>query len=87
LTMTSEEVITLIDEEGVEHDFTVLDILEVDGTEYAILIPVDDEEQEDEVVIFKFTEDDEGNEILVEIEDDEWEKVADAWQEKVGREH
>ncbi|MEW6458582.1 DUF1292 domain-containing protein [Candidatus Desulforudis audaxviator] len=85
--MTSEEVITLIDEEGVEHDFTVLDILEVDGTEYAILIPVDDEEQEDEVVIFKFTEDDEGNEILVEIEDDEWEKVADAWQEKVGREH
>ncbi|ACA59429.1 protein of unknown function DUF1292 [Candidatus Desulforudis audaxviator MP104C] len=87
MTMTSEEVITLIDEEGVEHDFTVLDILEVDGTEYAILIPVDDEEQEDEVVIFKFTEDDEGNEILVEIEDDEWEKVADAWQEKVGREH
>ncbi len=85
--MTSEEVITLIDEEGVEHDFTVLDILEVDGTEYAILIPVDEEEQEDEVVIFKFTEDDEGNEILVEIEDEEWEKVADAWQEKVGREH
>jgi uncharacterized protein YrzB (UPF0473 family) len=87
LTTTSEDVITLIDEEGEEHEFTVLDILEVDGTEYAILVPVDDEEQEDEVVIFKFTEDDEGNEILVEIEDDEWEKVADAWQEKVGTEH
>ncbi|MEW6540128.1 MAG: DUF1292 domain-containing protein [Bacillota bacterium] len=87
MTTTSEDVITLIDEEGEEHEFTVLDILEVDGTEYAILVPVDDEEQEDEVVIFKFTEDDEGNEILVEIEDDEWEKVADAWQEKVGTEH
>jgi len=87
LTATSEDVITLIDEEGEEHEFTVLDILEVDGTEYAILVPVGDEEQEDEVVIFKFTEDDGGSEILVEIEDDEWEKVADAWQEKVGTEH
>lgn len=87
MTTTSEDVITLIDEEGEEHEFTVLDILDVDGTEYAILVPVDDEEPEDEVVIFKFTEDDEGNEILVEIEDDEWEKVADAWQEKVGTEH
>ncbi len=87
MTATSEDVITLIDEEGEEHEFTVLDILEVDGTEYAILVPVGDEEQEDEVVIFKFTEDDGGSEILVEIEDDEWEKVADAWQEKVGTEH
>jgi len=86
LTM-AEEVITLVDEEGVEHDFNVLDILDVEGTEYAILIPLGDEGQDDEVVIFKFTEDEEGNEILMEIEDEEWEKVADAWQDKVGREH
>lgn len=84
---TTEDVITLVDEEGTEYDFSVLDVLEVGDDEYAILIPVDDEEQDDEVVIFKFTEDEEGNEILVEIEDEEWEKVADAWQEKVGREH
>ncbi len=83
----AEEVITLVDEEGVEHDFNVLDILDVEGTEYAILIPLGDEGQDDEVVIFKFTEDEEGNEILMEIEDEEWEKVADAWQDKVGREH
>jgi uncharacterized protein YrzB (UPF0473 family) len=83
----ADEVITLVDEEGVEHDFNVLDILEVEGIEYAILIPLGDEEQGDEVVIFKFAEDEEGNEILVEIEDEEWEKVADAWQDKVGREH
>ncbi len=83
----ADEVITLVDEEGVEHDFNVLDILEVEGIEYAILIPLGDEEQGDEVVIFKFAEDEEGNEILVEIEDEEWEKVADAWQDKVDREH
>jgi uncharacterized protein YrzB (UPF0473 family) len=83
----AEEVITLVDEEGVEHNFNVLDILEISETEYAILIPLGDEDQGDEVVIFKFTEDEEGNEILVEIEEEEWEKVADAWQDKVGREH
>ncbi|MGC7847770.1 DUF1292 domain-containing protein [Desulforudis sp. 1088] len=82
-----DEVITLVDEDGEEHDFSVLDILEVDGEEYAILVPVADDEQEDEVVIFKFAEDEEGNEILIDVEDEEWEKVADAWQEKVGSEH
>ncbi len=83
----ADDVITLVDEEGEEHEFNVLDVLDVEGTEYAILIPIGDEEQGDEVVIFKFVEDDDGNEMLIEIEDEEWEKVADAWQEKVGREH
>jgi len=76
----AEEVITLVDEEGAEHDFTVIDIIEVDGSQYAILLP--SEEEEDEAIILKFTRDDDGNELLVDIEDDEeWEKVADAWEE------
>lgn len=80
-----EEVITLIDEEGVELDFTVIDIIEVDGSEYAILLPV--EEESDEAIILKIASDDEGNELLVDIEEDEeWEKVANAWEEKVAEE-
>ncbi|TEB06576.1 hypothetical protein Psch_00108 [Pelotomaculum schinkii] len=80
-----EEVITLVDEEGAEHDFTVVDIINVDGSEYAILLPV--EEENDEAIILKFTHDDEGNELLVDIEDDEeWEKVADAWEEMLAEE-
>lgn len=76
----ADEVITLVDEEGAEHDFTVIDIIEVDGSQYAILLPV--EEENDEAIILKFTHDDEGNELLVDIEEDEeWEKVADAWEE------
>ncbi|MDA8096793.1 MAG: DUF1292 domain-containing protein [Desulforudis sp.] len=81
------ETITLVDEEGSEHDFGVLDVLEVEGEEYAILIPMEEGEAGDEVVIFKFSEDEEGNEVLVDLEDEEWERVADAWQEKVGNEH
>jgi len=77
-----EEVITLIDEEGAEHDFMVIDIIEVDGSEYAILLPV--EEESEEAIILKITYDNDGNELLIDIEEDEeWEKVADAWEEKV----
>ncbi|CCO08813.1 conserved hypothetical protein [Desulforamulus hydrothermalis Lam5 = DSM 18033] len=77
-----DEVITLIDEDGAEHDFNVIDVIEVDGSEYAILLPVED--NSDEAVILKFATDEDGNEILVDIEsDEEWEKVADAWEEMV----
>ncbi|NLI13963.1 DUF1292 domain-containing protein [Pelotomaculum propionicicum] len=81
----AEEVVTLVDEEGEEHDFTVIDIIEVDGSEYAILLPVD--EESNEAIILKFTQDEEGNELLVDIEDDEeWEKVSDAWEEMIAGE-
>lgn len=73
-----EEAIVLTDEEGQEHEFNLVDILTVDGEEYAILQPV----AEDEAIILKFGVDEEGNEILFDIEDDEeWERVADTWQE------
>lgn len=86
--MTDEnDLITLIDDEGNEHEFSVIDILEVEEEEYAILIPAGAGEEADEVVIFKFSVDEEGNEVLIDLEDEEWEKVADAWQEKVGNEH
>ena len=76
-----EEIITLTDDEGKEHDFILIDILKVDETDYAILLPSDDEN--DEAIILKIIADDEGNETLVEIEEDEeWEKVADAWNER-----
>lgn len=85
-----EEILTLIDENGEERNFSIIEILEVDGSEYAILLPVEGEveaeEDADEAIILKFAEDEEGNEILVEIEDDEeWEKVADAWEDLIAQ--
>ena len=80
-----DEVITLIDEDGAEHDFLVIDIIEVDDFEYAVLLPVN--EGNDEAIILKIIDDDDGNELLIDIEDDEeWEKVADAWEEKTSLE-
>ncbi|MBC7106202.1 MAG: DUF1292 domain-containing protein, partial [Firmicutes bacterium] len=55
-------------------------------SQYAVLLPLE-EEDEDEVVILKYGRDEQGNEILMDIEDDEeWERVADAWQEMVEEE-
>jgi len=77
-----ERVITLIGKDGEEEDFEVIDIMEINGTEYAILLPVDDENEEGEAIILKFDKDEAGSDVLVDIEDDEeWERVADAWEE------
>ncbi|MCL2167289.1 MAG: DUF1292 domain-containing protein [Clostridiales bacterium] len=79
------ELITLVDEDGIEHNFEMLDVIELDGFQYAVLQPEDedpDDDEEPEAIILKIETDENGEEILVDIEDDdEWEKVADAWQD------
>ena len=84
------EEIILIDEDGEEHAFIMLDAIEVEGNQYAVLQPVDEDledDEEPEAIILKFEMDDKGEETLIDIEDDEeWEKVADAWQEIIEEE-
>ena len=89
MDIQENDTVILVDEDGEEHVFIMLDVIEVEGAEYAILQPADDdlteEEDEPEAIILKIETDDKGEEILADIEDDEeWEKVADAWQELVG---
>ncbi|MDR3288075.1 MAG: DUF1292 domain-containing protein [Peptococcaceae bacterium] len=77
------DTITLTDEDGEEHEFLHLDTLEVKGETYFILVAMTEETEdldEDEAIILKLGHDEEGNEMLLDIEDDEeWETVADAW--------
>lgn len=72
------EPVVLTDDEGNEHEFDLVDIIEVDGQRYAILgLP----ENEDEAIVLRVEEED-GEECLVTIDDDsEWERVAEAWEE------
>lgn len=75
-----ENIIILEDEEGNDHEFSIIDMLEIDGNRYAILMPT--EEELDEAIILKIEADENGEEFLFEIEDDEeWEAVARAWEE------
>ena len=81
-------IVVLIDEDGEEAEFEIIDMLEIDEEEYAILLPIDkDGEASEEAIILKIEEDDEGEEMLYEIEnDDEWEMVAKIWHESTQEE-
>lgn len=70
--------VVLQDEEGHEHEFEVADMYEIDGKEYAVLIPVDEEvDGEGNAFIFR-VEEENGEDVLVDIEDDEeWNKVVE----------
>ena len=64
-------VITLFDEEGNEIPFEHLDTLEMNSKTYIVLLEVlPDGKENDEVVIFRIEEDEEGNDNLVVIEDE-----------------
>jgi putative Holliday junction resolvase len=55
---TAEDIVTLVDEEGKNHDFQVVDIIEVEDKEYALLLPADsDDPEQDEVLVLRFEED------------------------------
>ena len=70
-----DQIIDTIDENGNVIKFELFDIVEVDEQEYALLLPVEEEEG-DEVVLMKLTKD--GEEYLFETidDDEEFEKVA-----------
>jgi uncharacterized protein YrzB (UPF0473 family) len=79
----STEIITLTDEEGVETDFEVVASLEIDGVIYYALMPVEDNEN-GECVILKLEKDENGEDILSTIDDDdEYDRVADAFEDAV----
>lgn len=63
------EIITLEDDLGNEQDFEFLDTVEYEGEEYIVLLPVDDEEQS-EVMILKVESLDDENESYAGIDDE-----------------
>ncbi len=69
------DLITLIDDEGVTHEFEVLDAIETDDGRYCALLPylgdgVEDAAEESEYYILQVVEVD-GEEELIEVEDEE----------------
>ncbi len=80
------ESVTLTDEDGVEKNFDIIGTLELDGNMYFAL--VDAESDEDEYIILKSVIDENGDEILITIDDDdEFDKVADAFDNELMSEY
>lgn len=72
-----KQLIETIDENGKVVNFELFDIIEFEGKEYALLLPADSDNDDDEVVLMKLTKD--GEDYLFEaIEDDEeFDKVSE----------
>ena len=69
------DLYTLVDEEGVEQTFELLDVMEAEGNTYYALVPYAENPEDilegsDELVVLKMEEVD-GEELLASIEDDE----------------
>ncbi len=82
-----DNIVILNDEEGNEVKFEFLDLVELDEEEYVVLLPIDEEGEEDEgeVVILKVedTDEDSDEESYTSVEDEEiLNKVFEIFKEK-----
>ena len=84
----STNILTLVDEDGVEHEFEIADTLELDNERYMALIPVFDDEADmlddsGELVVLKVVNE-EGEEFLEAIQDEnEFNKVSKIFMDKL----
>lgn len=81
-------IVSVLDDEGNEHQFELLDAIETDDGRYVALLPIYDEaeaalEDDGELVILEVVND-EGEDLLVPIEDDEvFEEIAEIFEERL----
>lgn len=81
-------LVTIEDEEGHVHAFELLDAIETDAGRYVALLPVcgedeDPEEGDDEAILLEVIDED-GQDMLVQIEDDKvFDEVAALFEERL----
>ena len=81
------DILTLVDEDGTEHEFEVVDSLVTVENEYFAIIPTETAEKlssdDGELVILKVVEDN-GEEFLEPIEDDdEFEEISEIFMDRL----
>lgn len=78
MTNKEEQIIETFDEEGNKVSFELLDIVTVEDVEYALLLPVDsdEDEEEGEILVMRLKKD--GEEFSFEAieDDDEFNRIA-----------
>lgn len=83
------DLYTLVDEDGVEQQFEMLDTMEVGDERYYALVPYYDDptkevEADTELVVLKSEYDDNNEETLVSIDDDaEYERIGNMFLERL----
>jgi len=79
-----DNIIVLNDEEGNEVEFEFLDLIEYEGEEYVVLLPVEEADDAGEVVILKLEDtESEDEESYVSVDDEDvLNKVFEIFKEK-----
>lgn len=68
-----DDIVVLLGEDGEEVEFEHLDTIEMNDSEYVVLLPLDEQENEevDEVVILKIERNDEGEDSFITVDDED----------------
>ena len=83
------DIYTLVDEEGTEQTFELLDVMDLDDDRYFALIPYYENpeemvEDDGELIVLKSQMDENGEELMVTIDDDdEYQRVGNLFLEKL----
>lgn len=85
------EILTLVDEEGQEHEFELLDELDLDGEHYIAIFPTANNSQEyidsdGELIIMKIDREDPDESFMHIESEEEFDKVAAIFVERLSEE-
>ncbi len=72
-----DEFLVLVDEEGEEHRYSLERIVELDAKRYVVMIPEIQEGEEEEAHVFRLETEKDGEEVLVDVEDEELDKIQE----------
>ena len=82
------DIVTVVDDEGNQHEFEIVDAIETDDGRYVALVPVYDNpsdliNDDGELVILTVKEEN-GEDLLLPIEDDDkFEEIAEIFEERL----
>lgn len=75
--MHENEELILVDEDGVQHSFTLIDVVMVDDKRYALLEPTEpDEDDEEGAYLFRLESDGNDERLVIVEDDDEFDRVV-----------
>jgi uncharacterized protein YrzB (UPF0473 family) len=86
-----DDIVILVDENGDEVEFEHIDTIEMNGNEYVVLAPLEEEDaeenEEEEVIILKIEHNEDGEDSFVTVEDDdELDEVFNEFQTRMEEE-
>jgi len=70
-----DEWLILVDEDGQEYRYSLERVVEMEEKKYVVMVPEVQEGEEEEAHVFRLENDETGEEVLVDVEDAELEKI------------